>query len=96
MNKLGFGFLRFLPTIPDDVKSFDRKQLCDMVDYFIEHGGRYFDTGYNYLDGESEIAIRENVVKRYPRNNIEIADKLPTWLIKTKDDCARYFREQQV
>ena len=45
---LGFGFMR-LPTANDEI---DFEQLIPMVDYFIEHGGKYFDTGYQYHNGK--------------------------------------------
>lgn len=92
MNKLGFGFLR-LPTIENN-KKIDYTLLCQMVDEFIKAGGIYFDTAYTYLDGLSEEAIKEAVVKRYSRDKIQIANKLPSWKIKSYDECIKYFNEQ--
>lgn len=65
-----------------------------MVDKFIKHGGTYFDTAYTYLDGLSEEAIKEAVVKRYPRYKIQIANKLPSWKIESYEQCNIYFNEQ--
>ena len=90
INKLGFGFLR-LPELGD---SYDWSGICAMVDRFLELGGRYFDTCYTYLDGNSERAIRECLVKRYPRDQFQLAEKLPGYLCKTYDDCQRYFDEE--
>ena len=64
MNKLGFGFLR-LPMTED--KKIDAGLLCSMVDAFLERGGTYFDTAYNYLKGRSETALayyRSNALKK--------------------------------
>lgn len=94
MNKTGFGFLRLPCTNPDDGSAVDYAAVCALVDPFMELGGNYFDTAYTYHGGNSEIAVREAVVKRYPRKGIRIADKLPTWLVKTRQDCDRIFDEQ--
>ncbi len=94
MNKLGFGFLR-LPEIKNcDKSEIDFKTLNSMVDLFLEKGGKYFDTAYTYLDGNSEIALRESLVKRHPRDSFLIADKLPSWYIKSYDECNVYFEKQ--
>lgn len=93
MNKTGFGFLR-LPHLGEDEKNIDEALLNQMVDAFIRQGGRYFDTAYTYLEGASEAALRRCVVERYPRQMLQIADKLPTWYIKQSGDCAAYFQQQ--
>lgn len=91
MNKLGFGFLRLPQTANNDI---DWPLLEAMVDEFLASGGTYFDTAYTYLDGRSEIALKRAVVKRYPRNEFQIADKLPSWMVRQRDDCKQYFEEQ--
>lgn len=91
MNKLGFGFLRLPQTAG---KNIDWPILEQMVDLFISRGKTYFDTAYTYLDGRSEAALKRTVVERYPRSCIQIADKLPSWKVKCKEDCDRYFQEQ--
>lgn len=91
MNKLGFGFLR-LPQLPDG--KIDWLLLENMVDRFLDGGGRYFDTAYTYLDGRSEAALRRTVVERHSRSRFQIADKLPSWMVKCRTDCERYFWEQ--
>lgn len=91
MNKIGFGFLR-LPMTAD--KQVDIEAAKRLVDRYMELGGRYFDTAYTYLRGNSETALREALVKRYPRDSYIIADKLPGYNVKTYADCRRYFNEQ--
>ena len=71
--KLGFGFMR-LPKLESG--EIDIEQTKKMVDLFVEGGGTYFDTAYVYDNGKSEEAIREAVVKRYPRESFTIATKL--------------------
>ncbi len=94
MNKLGFGFLRLPRLNEDDKTSIDWKLLESMVDAFLAGGGTYFDTAYTYLDGLSEEALRRTLVERHPRASFQIADKLPGYLVKSPEDCERYFREQ--
>ena len=94
MNKLGFGFLRLPMVEADGEKHIDLELTCRMVDAFIGNGGKYFDTAYTYLGGKSETALRETLVKRYPRDSYIIADKLPGYKAKTYEDCQRYFDEQ--
>lgn len=94
MNKTGFGFLR-LPMIHEgDMSGPDWTLINQMVDEYIEMGGTYFDTAYTYLDGQSEEAIKEAVVRRYPRERVWIADKLPSWKITSHAECFRYYEEQ--
>ena len=90
MPKLGFGLMR-LPTKDDEI---DIKQVCDMVDMYINAGLTYFDTAYVYHGGQSEVAAREAIVKRYPRDSFTLATKLPAWCIKSAEDRDRIFNEQ--
>lgn len=85
MNKLGFGFLR----LPKDGESIDYPLLNQMVDTFLSHGGTYFDTAYIYMDGKSEQAIRESVVKRHPREAFCLADKLRVGCKSCERHCPR-------
>lgn len=78
--KLGFGCMRLPITNPDDVKTIDIPQLKQMVDAFLEAGGTYFDTAYVYHEGTSEVALREALVKRYPRDSYTLATKNLAWV----------------
>ncbi len=93
-KKLGFGFMRLPLTDPNDQTSMDMTQVCQMVDLFLERGFTYFDTAYVYHDGESEVALREALVKRYPRDNFTVATKMPLFMLKTKEQQAQIFDEQ--
>ena len=92
MNKLGFGFLR-LPMLEKDGE-IDLERLNEMVDVYLQHGKKYFDTAYTYLNGKSEWAIRESVVKRHSREEFLLADKLPGYQMKSYEDCRRCFEVQ--
>ena len=71
IGKLGFGYMR----LPRKNGKFDYEQINKMADAFIASGGNYFDTAYVYTG--AEVAFRESVVKRYPRESYLIATKLP-------------------
>jgi len=77
INKLGFGFMRLPVLGRDDRAPVDIEQVKQMVDYFLENGYTYFDTAYNYHGGMSEVAFREAVVERYPRDAFQLTTKLP-------------------
>lgn len=77
--KLGFGCMR-LPLLDEkDPTSIDIEHFKAMVDAFIERGGTYFDTAFVYHNGTSETALREALVKRYPRDAYTVATKCLAW-----------------
>ncbi|MDF2675999.1 MAG: NADP-dependent oxidoreductase domain containing protein [Bacillota bacterium] len=93
-KKLGFGFMRLPIKNKEDQTSFDFEQINKMVDTFLERGFNYFDTAYMYHNFMSEVALKEALVKRHPRNSFIVATKLPTILLKTSEDLDRIFNEQ--
>lgn len=92
-SKLGFGMMR-LPVKSNDPTDFDYEQLFQMVDTFIEAGYNYFDTSYVYHNGKSEEAVRKAVIERHPRENVLIATKFPTFILKTEDEIEPIFAQQ--
>jgi predicted aldo/keto reductase-like oxidoreductase len=95
-KKLGFGFMRLPVKDQDDPTSIDMDSLCEMVDTFLERGFSYFDTAYMYHAFNSEIALREALVKRHDRSSFNVATKMPTMFLKTEEDQERIFNEQLV
>ncbi|MDE6017171.1 MAG: aldo/keto reductase [Acetatifactor sp.] len=94
MKKLGFGTMRLPLTDPEDVKSIDYEQMCQMVDHFLEQGFVYFDTAYPYHGEQSEGAVKRCLVDRYPRERYVLADKMPILRVKASEEYPRYFEEQ--
>lgn len=90
MPKLGFGLMR----LPEKDGQVDIDRVSAMVDEYMKMDKRYFDTAYVYHGGKSEVAAREALVKRYPRDSFMIATKLPAWEIKQESDVERIFNEQ--
>ena len=62
-KNFGLGCMR-LPMIGEDV---DIEQTRQMVDLFLKEGFNYFDTAHGYIQGKSELAVRECLTSRYPR-----------------------------
>lgn len=87
MPKLGFGLMR----LPEKDGKIDYDTVCGMADKYMAAGLNYFDTAYVYHGGTSEVAARECVVKRYPRDSFYLATKLPAWELKTEYDRDRIF-----
>lgn len=71
IGKLGFGLMR----LPEKDGEIDLARVCNMVDDYMKKGFNYFDTAYVYHGGKSEVAAREAVVKRYPRDSFYLATK---------------------
>ena len=70
IGKLGFGYMR----LPRKGDGFDMELVKKMADTFLESGGTYFDAAFIYTGAEA--ALCESVIKRHPRDKIQIATKL--------------------
>lgn len=86
IKKLGFGLMR----LPKKDDQFDIEQIKLMVDEFLAAGFTYFDTAWAYTG--SEEAIREALIKRYPREKFQLATKNAAWLnTKNRDEAVAQF-----
>ena len=90
LSILGFGCMR-LPVTKDG--NIDENQATDMLRYAIDHGVNYVDTAYPYHNGESEPFVGRALQGEY-REKVNLATKLPSWLIKSRADMDRYLDEQ--
>ncbi|WP_027637987.1 aldo/keto reductase [Clostridium cadaveris] len=90
VSTLGFGLMR----LPLSDGKIDRSKSSELLDYAISRGLNYLDTAYPYHNGESEEFLGEYLKSRNIREKIFIATKLPSFLIKTRDDFEKYFNEQ--
>ena len=89
-KNFGFGCMR-LPMKDGEV---DYTEFSEMVDTFIDAGFNYFDTAHGYIDGKSEIAIRECLSKRHPRDSYLLANKLTGTFFKREEDIRPLFDAQ--
>ena len=86
-KNFGFGMMR-LPMNGDAV---DIPQTCAMVDEFLAAGFNYFDTAHGYIGGKSELAVKECLTSRYPRDRYILTDKLSPNFFETEADIRPYF-----
>lgn len=89
-KNFGFGCMR-LPMNGSDV---DIEQTKKMVDLFLEEGFNYFDTAHGYLEGKSELALKECLTSRYPRDQYILTDKLTNFYFKKEEDIRPFFESQ--
>ncbi len=87
-KKLGFGLMR----LEEKDGQIDLEKLIPLVDKFIESGYSYFDAAYVYKG--AEVAFREAVAKRHPRDKYTIATKQATWLLSDTFSAQQMFDEQ--
>ena len=89
-KKLGFGCMR-LPMNGGEV---NYTEFNKMIDYYMEQGFNYFDTAHGYLGGKSEIAIRECLAKRYPRESFVLTNKLTQPYFRSQAEIKPFFEKQ--
>lgn len=89
-----------LPIIDGDPTKIDDEKAIKMVRHAIDEGVNYVDTAYPYHGngmgnggGESEPFVARALKDGY-REKVNIATKLPSWLIKTREDMDKYLNEQ--
>lgn len=89
-KNFGFGCMR-LPLSGDEV---DLPEFKRMADAFLAAGFNYFDTARGYLSGKSELAIREGLVKRHPREAFLLTNKLTGSYFNRREDIRPFFESQ--
>lgn len=88
ISVLGYGCMRF--TKKGTGFDFEKAEREIMKAY--ELGVNYFDTAYIYTG--SEVLIGEIFEKNHIREKINIATKLPPYLLLTSSDMDRLFKEE--
>lgn len=89
-GRFGFGCMR----LPMNGKEVDLEQFSLMADEFIKAGFNYFDTAHGYIDGKSELAIKECVSKRHARSEFLLTDKLTGSYFEKEEDIVPFFESQ--
>lgn len=89
-KNFGFGCMR----LPMKNGAVDYEEFTKMTDAFLENGFNYFDTAHGYLEGKSEIALRECLTSRYPRDAYVLTDKLSTHNFTRREEIRPLFESQ--
>ncbi len=92
LSALGFGAMR-LPVLDGDDGKVDVPAAREMVDYAIAHGVNYFDTGWDYHLGKSEVVLGQ-ALARHPRDSWYLADKCPGYDLNNMDRAEEIFEQQ--
>ena len=90
LSILGFGCMR-LPIKENG--TIDEERATSQIRYAIDHGVNYIDTAWPYHMGESEPFLGRVLADGY-REKIKLATKLPSWVIKNKEDMDRILNTQ--
>ena len=88
LSILGFGCMRF----PQKLGRIDMEETEKELLAAIHGGVNYFDTAYIYPG--SEAALGEILEKNNLRDQVNIATKLPHYLIKSRDGMDKLFAEE--
>lgn len=89
LSVLGFGCMR-LPMLNGII---DEPRAIAQIRSAIDSGVNYVDTAWPYHDGESEPLLGKALQDGY-RERVKVATKLPTWLIKSREDMDTYLNAQ--
>lgn len=88
LSILGFGCMR----LPGKLGRIDMQAAEQQIMAAIENGVNYFDTAYVYPG--SEAALGEILGKNNVRDRVNIATKLPHYLIRSREGLDKLFDEE--
>ena len=89
LSILGFGCMR-LPTRDGQI---DEPRAIAQIRSAIDRGVNYIDTAWPYHAGQSEPLVGKALQEGY-RERVKLATKLPSFLVKTREDMDRFLNAQ--
>lgn len=90
LSILGFGCMR-LPM--DESGAINQHRTVRQIHHAVDQGVNYLDTAWSYHGGHSEGLLGRAIRDGY-REKVEIATKLPSWPIGTREDMDDYLNRQ--
>jgi predicted aldo/keto reductase-like oxidoreductase len=90
LSILGFGCMR----LPVNEGKIDEARAIRQIRYAIDKGVNYVDTAWPYHEGQSEALLGKALKDGY-RDRVKIATKLPSWMIKDRQDMDLYLDAQR-
>ncbi len=92
ISTLGFGCMR-LPVIGGDYTRVDEEAAARLLYAAIDAGVNYVDTAWPYHGGASELFVGK-ALGGSRRAQVQLATKLPMWLVKTESDWQALLEKQ--
>ena len=89
LSILGFGAMR----LAQKDQKIDEERATRQIRSAIDQGVNYVDTAWPYHGGESESFLGRALSGGY-REKVHLATKLPSWLIKSREEMDRYLDTQ--
>ena len=89
LSILGFGAMR----LAQKDQKIDEERATRQIRSAIDQGVNYVDTAWPYHGGESELFLGRALAGGY-REKVRLATKLPSWLIKSREEMDRYLDAQ--
>jgi len=86
LSAIGYGCMRFPTNEAGEIKE---KEAIELLRYAIDNGINYIDTAWPYHKETSENLVGKALQDGY-REKIFLATKMPSWLIKSKEDMEKY------
>jgi predicted aldo/keto reductase-like oxidoreductase len=85
LSILGFGAMR----LPQKDQKIDEERAKRQIRSAIDQGVNYLDTAWPYHGGESESFLGRALSGGY-RKRVRLATKLPSWLIRSREEMDHY------
>lgn len=89
ISVLGFGCMR-LPLKDNDI---DEERAAEQIRMALDRGVNYLDSAWPYHAGESESFLGRALAGRL-REKVRIATKLPSWMVKSREDMDKFLNAQ--
>ena len=90
LSILGYGCMR----LPTKAGRIDKKKALKQIRSAIDKGVNYLDTAYPYHLGASESFLGSHVLKNGYREKVNIATKLPPFMVNKNEDMEKILNKQ--